>query len=78
MRNNEYLHIIFNKKLNAQDLWFRNVLEDIGETQNQATIIFCNNISATKLAKNPIHKNKSNNYILEVSFHKRYDVEAYC
>lgn len=64
--------------MNAQDLWFRNALEDITENQNHPIIIIYDNISAIKLAKNPTHKSKLNKYILEVSFHKGYDVEVYC
>ena len=40
----------------TQALWLRKLLEEIGEIQIQPTVIFCDNISAIKLAKNLVHQ----------------------
>ncbi|KAL8116794.1 hypothetical protein AgCh_023088 [Apium graveolens] len=40
-------------KATSQAIWLRRILEDIGEKQKEATILFCNNKSSISIAKNP-------------------------
>ncbi|CAI7882735.1 unnamed protein product [Closterium sp. NIES-53] len=41
-----------NKKQNEEVVWLRRLLEEIGVCQKEPTVIFCDNESAVKLAKN--------------------------
>jgi hypothetical protein len=38
----------------AQAIWLRFYLDDFGEMQTEATPLFCDNMSAISMAKNPI------------------------
>ena len=42
-----------------QVIWIRRILEDIGDKQNKAKVMFCDNKSAIDIAKNPIYHSKS-------------------
>ena len=43
----------------AQAIWLRFVLDDFGEMQAEATPLFCDNMSAISMAKNPVfHQRK--------------------
>ena len=52
----------------TQALWLRNFLEEIGEKKIQPTMIYCDNVSAIKLAKNPIHHSRKNNFDMKYHF----------
>ncbi|TXG53900.1 hypothetical protein EZV62_019156 [Acer yangbiense] len=43
----------------SQAIWLRRILEDIGEKQEEATEIFCDNKSAIAMAKNPCFHSKT-------------------
>ncbi|CAL2276928.1 unnamed protein product [Prunus armeniaca] len=43
----------------SQAIWLRFVLEDFGEEQTTATIVFCDNTSAIEMAKNPVFHQRS-------------------
>jgi hypothetical protein len=55
----------------AQAIWLRFVLDDFGEMQAEATPLFCDNMSAISMAKNPVfhqrtrHINKKYHFIKE-------------
>ena len=55
----------------AQAIWLRFVLDDFGEMQAEATTLFCDNMSAISMAKNPIfhqrtrHINRKYHFIRE-------------
>lgn len=51
-----------------QALWLRNVLEEIGEKKIQPTAIYCDNVSAIKLAKNPVHHSKKKHFDMKYQF----------
>eukprot|EP00253_Pinus_taeda_P010257 PITA_10257 len=63
----------------TQALWLRKILEKIGEKQVQPTVIYCDNVSAIKLAKNLVHHSRTKHFDLKYHFirdlvHKK-DVE---
>ncbi|CAL9026844.1 unnamed protein product [Prunus brigantina] len=55
----------------AQTIWLRFVLDDFGEMQSEATPLFCDNMSAISMAKNPVfhqrtrHINRRYHFIRE-------------
>ncbi|KAI5333988.1 hypothetical protein L3X38_024121 [Prunus dulcis] len=55
----------------AQAIWLRFVLDDFGEMQSEATPLFCDNMSAISMAKNPVfhqrtrHINRRYHFIRE-------------
>jgi len=55
----------------AQSIWLRFVLDDLGEMQAEATPLFCDNMSAISMARNPIfhqrtrHINRKYHFIRE-------------
>ena len=55
----------------AQAIWLRFVLDDFGEMQAEATPLFCDNMSAILMAKNPVfhqrtrHINRKYHFIRE-------------
>jgi hypothetical protein len=52
----------------TQALWLRKVLEEIGEKQIHPIVIFCDNTSAIKLAKNPFHHSMTKHFDLKYHF----------
>jgi hypothetical protein len=52
----------------TQALWLRKVLQEIGEKQIHPTVIFCDNTSANKLAKNPVHHIRTKHFDLKYHF----------
>jgi hypothetical protein len=44
------------------------VLEEIGDKQIHPTMIFCDNTSAIKLAKNPVHHSRAKHFYLKYHF----------
>jgi hypothetical protein len=51
----------------CQAVWLRKILEQLGHTQNSSTIVYCDNSSAIKLAKNPVMHGRSKH--IDVRFH---------
>ncbi|CAL8990973.1 unnamed protein product [Prunus brigantina] len=55
----------------TQTIWLRFVLDDFGEMQSEATPLFCDNMSAISMAKNPVfhqrtrHINRRYHFIRE-------------
>eukprot|EP00253_Pinus_taeda_P010785 PITA_10785 len=52
----------------TQALWLRKILEEIGEKQVQPTVIYCDNVSAIKLAKNPAHHSTTKHFDMKYHF----------
>eukprot|EP00253_Pinus_taeda_P016719 PITA_16719 len=52
----------------TQALWLRKILEEIGEKQVHPTMIYCDNVSAIKLAKNPVHHSRTKHFDLKYHF----------
>jgi len=52
----------------TQALWLRKILEEIGEKQVQPIVIFCDNTSTIKLAKNPVHHSRTKHFDLKYHF----------
>ena len=52
----------------TQALWIREVLQEIEEKQIHPTMIFCHNMSAMKLSKNPIHNSMKKHFNLKYHF----------
>jgi hypothetical protein len=52
----------------TQALWLRKVLEEIGEKKIHPTMILCDNTSAIKLAKNPVHHRRTKHFDLKYQF----------
>eukprot|EP00253_Pinus_taeda_P029235 PITA_29235 len=52
----------------TQTLWLRDILEEIGEKQIQPTMIYCDNVSAIKLAKNPVHHSRTKHFDMKYHF----------
>ncbi|KAF2283987.1 hypothetical protein GH714_017772 [Hevea brasiliensis] len=51
----------------CQAIWMRRVLEDIGQSQEEATILMCDNVSTIKLSKHPVLHGRSKH--IRVRFH---------
>eukprot|EP00253_Pinus_taeda_P015435 PITA_15435 len=52
----------------TQALWLKKILEEIGEKQVQPTVIYCDNVSAIKLAKNPVHHSRTKHFDMKYHF----------
>jgi len=51
----------------CQGIWLRNVLEEIGETLEEGTVMYCDNSSTIKLSKNPVLHGRSKH--IHVRYH---------
>ncbi|XP_057989121.1 secreted RxLR effector protein 161-like [Hevea brasiliensis] len=51
----------------CQAIWMRRVLEDIGQSQEEAIILMCDNVSTIKLSKHPVLHGRSKH--IRVRFH---------
>lgn len=51
----------------CQAIWLRRMLEALGDKQDGSTIIFCDNIFAIKLSRNPVMHGRSKH--IDVRFH---------
>ena len=51
----------------CQAVWMRRVLEQLNCKQNASTVIYCDNMSTIKLAKNPVMHGRSKH--IDVRFH---------
>lgn len=51
----------------CQAVWLINVLEEVGSSQGESTVVFCDNSSTIKLSKNPILHGRSKH--IHVRFH---------
>jgi len=51
----------------CQAIWMRKILEKLGHVQNNSTIVYCNNNSTIKFAKNPMMHGRSKH--IDVWFH---------
>lgn len=51
----------------CQAVWLRRITAAMGETQNEATVIYCDNSSTIKLSKNPILHGRSKH--IDIRFH---------
>lgn len=54
---------------NAQAIWFRRMLGEIGEVQSTSTTIYCNGKNTIQLAKNTMYPGRSKQVEFEISFH---------
>jgi len=52
----------------SQAIWFRRILEDIGEKQDEPTKINCDNKSAIAMAKNPVHHSITKHIAIKYHF----------
>lgn len=50
-----------------QAIWLRRILHDIGETQQKPTPIYCDNMSAIAIAKNPVQHRKTKH--IKIKYH---------
>ena len=55
-------------KATSQAIWLRRILEDIGEKQQEATILFCDNKSAISIAKNPVNHERTKHIAIKYHF----------
>ena len=51
----------------CQAVWLRKILASLGNAQNSPTIVYCDNSSTIKLAKNPVMHGRSKH--IDVRFH---------
>ena len=51
----------------CQEIWLRRILADLCERQEDATTIFCDNISSIALSKNPLFHGRSKH--IEIRYH---------
>eukprot|EP00253_Pinus_taeda_P023983 PITA_23983 len=61
----EYVAVI---SAGTQALWLRKNLEEIREKQIQPTVIYCDNVSAIKLAKNRVDHSRTKHFHLKYHF----------
>ena len=52
----------------AQALWLRAVLDDLSEVQTKATTLYCDNMSAIAMAKNPVFHQKTRHINRRIHF----------
>ena len=52
----------------TQAKWLRSILDDLGEKQEQATILFCDNMSAIAMARNPVFHQKTRHINRRIHF----------
>ena len=57
-----------------QAIWLRNLMEDLGMKQTDATVIWVDNKFAISIAKNPVFHGRTNH--IKVKFHAPREVEA--
>ena len=51
-----------------QAIWLRRILEDMGEKQNEATQIFCDNKSTIAMVKNPVFHGRTKHIAIKYHF----------
>lgn len=51
----------------CEALWLRNLLQELGHTQEGSTTVYVDNVSAIKLAKNPVQHGRSKH--IDTRFH---------
>ena len=52
----------------SQAIWLRRILEDVGEKQEKATRMFCDNKSAIAMAKNPVYNSRTRHIAVKHHF----------
>ena len=52
----------------AQVMWLRTILDDLGEKQEEATVLYCDNMSAISMARNPVFHQKTRHINRRVHF----------
>uniref|UniRef100_A0A5B7B4M6 Retrovirus-related Pol polyprotein from transposon TNT 1-94 n=1 Tax=Davidia involucrata TaxID=16924 RepID=A0A5B7B4M6_DAVIN len=52
----------------SQVIWLRRIMEDIGETQEEGTELFCDNKSAIAMAKNPVYHSRTRHIAIKHHF----------
>ena len=52
----------------AQVMWLRSILDDLGEKQGEATLLYCDNMSAIAMAKNPVFHQKTRHINRRIHF----------
>lgn len=55
-------------KATSQAIWLRRVLEDNGEKQDEATILFCDNKYAIALGKNSVCRDRTKHVTIKYHF----------
>ena len=55
-------------KSTSQAIWLRRILEDIGEKQKEATILFRDNKSSISIAKNPVCHERTKHIAIKYHF----------
>lgn len=55
-------------KATSQAIWLRRILEDIGEKQEEGTILYCDNKSAIAIAKNPVNHDRTKHISIKYHF----------
>lgn len=52
----------------AECTWLRQLLNELSCSQDKATVIFCDNVSACYMSKNPVHHRRTKHIELDVHF----------
>ena len=52
----------------SQAIWLRRILEDVGENQEEATLILCDNMFAISMTKNPVYHSCSKHIAIQHHF----------
>ena len=52
----------------TQVMWLRSILDDLGEKQDKATSLYCDNMSAIAMAKNPVFHQKTRHINRRIHF----------
>ena len=55
----------------CQFMWLRRILKSLNQVQSSPTVMYCDNISAIKLSKNPVMHGHSKHIDIKVSFLSR-------
>jgi hypothetical protein len=52
----------------SQSIWLRRILGDMGEQEDEPTIIYCDNKSAIAMTKNPVHHHRTKHIAIKYHF----------
>lgn len=55
-------------KATSQAIWLRRILADMGEQQNEGTLLYCDNKSAIDMAKNPVSNGRTKHIAIKYHF----------
>jgi hypothetical protein len=65
IHNREYIAVA---EVTSQAIWLRRILEEMGEIQDESSIIYCDNKSTIAITKNPLHHSRTKHIAIKYHF----------